>query len=248
VMDAETWVLKHTVKTDGFASALAFSPGGTSLALGGSRGDKAFVRLWDVQKQKIMGGSEGGGYRVHCLAFSIDGKQLASGDENGKVRLFDGRTGTARQDFEGHGPLRSGGEQCVTGVGFSPDGKTLVSGSQDKTLKLWDVEKGELLRNLEGNKARASALAFSPDGKLFATAGSTADSGVQGPFEVLLWDMKTGQPKKTFPEQTVPVNSLAFSPDGSTLAIGAGAGFNSAVNTGTGRAKTPGEFKLWNLK
>jgi hypothetical protein len=59
--------------------------------------------------------------------------------------------------------------------------------------------------------------------------------------------MKTGQPKKTFPEQTEPVNSLAFSPDGSTLAIGTGAGFNSAVNTGTGRAQTPGEFRLWNL-
>jgi RNA polymerase sigma factor (sigma-70 family) len=256
VMDAQTWALKHTVKADqpktpirfedGFASVLAFSPDGTSLALGGSSGAKAFVRLWDVQKQKMMGGTEGGGARVHCLAFSIDGKQLVTGDENGKVRLFDGRTGAGVRDFEGHGPLRSGGEQCVTGVGFSPDGKTLVSGSQDKTLKLWDVETGKLLRNLEGNKARVSALAFSPDGKLFATAGSTADS--RGPFEVLLWDMNTGQPKETFPEQTVPVNSLAFSPDGSTLAIGGGAGFNSKVNAETGRAKTPGEFKLWKLK
>jgi WD40 repeat protein len=71
---------------------------------------------------------------------------------------------------------------------------------------------------------------------------------VQAPFDVLLWDMESGQPKKTFPEQTVPVNSLAFSPDGSTLAIGVGDAFNSKVNTGTGRAKTPGEFTLWNLK
>jgi WD40 repeat protein/thiol-disulfide isomerase/thioredoxin len=238
VMDAQSWKLKHKIKS--FASALAFSPDGTRLALGGNSGfsDNAFMRLWDVQKQEMMGGTEGGGYRVHCLAFSIDGKQLATGDENGKVRLFDGRTGTARRDFEGHGPLRSGGEQCVTGVGFSPDGKTLVSGSQDKTLKLWDVETGKLLRNLEGNNSPVSALAFSPDGKLFATAGST---------DVLLWDMKTGKPKETFLEHTMPVNSLAFSPDGSMLAIGAGAGFNSKVNKGTGRAQTPGEFKLWNL-
>src|SRR5439155_22970335 len=106
VMDAQTWALKHKVKTDGFASVLAFSPDGTSLALGGRSGDKAFVRLWDVQKQKVMGGTEDGGYRVHCLAFSIDGKQLATGDENGKVRVFDGRTGAALRDFEGHGPLR----------------------------------------------------------------------------------------------------------------------------------------------
>jgi RNA polymerase sigma factor (sigma-70 family) len=247
VMDAETWALKHKVKTDGFASALAFSRDGMCLALGGNRNHIAFVRLWDVQKQKMMGGTEGGGYRVHCLAFSIGGKQLAAGDENGKVRVFDGQTGAARPDFEGHGPLRSGGEQCVTGVGFSPDGKTLVSGSVDKTLKLWDVEAGKLVRTLEGNKGPVTALAFSPDGEHFATAGGVTVND-QWKVEVILWDAKTGKPKKLFPEQTKPVSWLAFSPDGRTLAIGAGAGFNSRFNKGYGRAYTPGEFKLWKLQ
>src|SRR5262249_18694827 len=139
-------------------------------------------------------------------------------------------------------------EQCVTGVGFSPDGKTLVSGNQDKTLKLWDVETGKLLRNLDGNKAPVTVLAFSRDGKLFATAGTVREEGKEArSMEVLLWDMKTTRSTTAFSEQTVPVNSLAFSPDGSTLAIGAGAGFNSKVNTEIGRAKTPGEFKLWKL-
>jgi WD40 repeat protein len=126
-----------------FASALAFSPDGTRLALGGRSRlaeDAAFVRLWDVREQKLLGGTEGGGHRVNCLAFAGDGTRLATGDENGKVRLFDGLTGAVRQDFEGHGPLRPGGEQCVTGVGFAPDGKTFVSASADQTVKLWNAE------------------------------------------------------------------------------------------------------------
>jgi len=250
-MDAQTWALLHTVKAGGFASTLAFSPDGTRLALGGrSRlaDDAACVRLWDVRKEKSLGGTEGGGYRVSCLAFSGDGKRLAAGDENGKVRVFDGLTGAARQDFEGHGPLRSGGEQCVTGVGFSHDGKTLVSGSMDNTLKQWDVEAGKLLRKLEGNKAPVTGVAVSPDGKLFATAGAVQREGKCESVEVLLWDMETGKLKKALPDQTARVNALAFSPDGSTLAVGAGDGFYGKGDTEKGRAQTPGEVKLWKLR
>jgi RNA polymerase sigma factor (sigma-70 family) len=250
VMDAQTWALKH--KIDGFASALAFSPDGMRLALGGKSGsgdDGAFVRLWDVQKQKLIGGTAGGGYRVSCLAFSRDGRQLATGDENGKVRLLDGLTGAARRDFEGHVPLRSGGEQCVTGVGFSPDSKTLVSGCMDKTVKLWDVETGKLQGTLEGNKAPVRAFAFSRDGRLFATAGEVKDKDQPG-VEVLLWETKTGEARRIFPDQTMPVQSLAFSPDGSTLALGGGIPYRSGDpgdDTETGRVKTPGEFKFWKV-
>src|SRR5205823_7511831 len=103
LVDAQTWALKHMVDLEAGSgiSALVFSPDGTRLALGGRSRlnveDAASVRLWDVQKQKRMGRTEGGGYRVTCLAFSRDGKLLAAGDENGKVRTFDGLTGEARR-------------------------------------------------------------------------------------------------------------------------------------------------------
>jgi RNA polymerase sigma factor (sigma-70 family) len=251
VLDARTWALKHKVEASGFASALAFSPDGRRLALGGrSRraADGSFVKLWDVRQAKVIGGTEerqepplplGAGGRVTCLAFSRDGKLLAAGDENGKVRTFDARTGEETAVWDGH-------REWVSGVGFSPDGKTLVSGSGDKTVKLWDVKARKLLRTLEGNNGPVVALAFSPDGELFATAGA---GGAEGqPADVLLWDAQTGAVRRAFPDQTMPVNALAFSPDGATLAIGAGPGFRLGPDTETGRLKTPGEFTLWKVK
>src|SRR5262249_42674343 len=106
VVDASTWELKYRVEAPGGVWALAFSPDGTGLAVGGrSRlaDDAAFVTVWDVPKRKRLGGTEGGGFRVTCLAFSPDGKRLAAGDEKGKVRLFDGRDGEAIRSFAGHG-------------------------------------------------------------------------------------------------------------------------------------------------
>ncbi len=113
----------------------------------------------------------------------------------------------------------------------------------DRTLKLWDVETGKLVRTLEGNRAPVSALAFSPGGTLFATAGP----GAGGSIEVLLWDAKTGRPRGAFSEQTEPVGSLAFSPDGTVLAIGGGAALRSADAAEPGPARTPGGFKLWKV-
>jgi glucose/arabinose dehydrogenase len=242
LVDARTWDVKDKVAADGTAWTLAFSPDGTRLALGSfvKVKDGPYVKLYDVRKGKLIGGPTGkGGAGPICLAFSRDGKRLATGDQHGKVRLFDGLTGELSRTLEGHG-------EWVSGVGFFPDGKTFVSASSDKTLKLWDVESGKLQRTLEGNKGPVSALAFSRDGQLFATAG-----GLKDQVEVLLWDTKTAQVKKALPDQTMEVRSLAFSPDGGTLAIGAG---NPVVVSATenndviGRLKAPGEFKLWKLK
>jgi RNA polymerase sigma factor (sigma-70 family) len=239
LVNVDTGALEHKVDLgEGAVSALVFSPDGTRLAIGG-RGrlaeDTAFVRLWDVRKKKLIGGTEGGGHRTSCLAFSRDGALLAAGDEKGQVRLFDGRTGKLRKALAGHA-------QWVGGVGFSADGKALVSGGADRAVKLWDVETGKLRRELEGNRFGLTALAFSRDGRLFATAGGNKE------VELLIWDAKTWKVKKSLPGQTTHVQALAFSPDGRTLAVAAGNGVRLGPNWPNGRIEAPGEFRLWPIE
>jgi WD40 repeat protein len=204
-----------------------------------------FVKLWDVQKEKLIGGTkevkqnEAGsdlGEAANSLAFSPDGKLLAAACMDGKLRLFDGRTGELKKVWDD-----DSGRWWVV---FSPDSKTLVSQSRDKTVKVWDVEKAKVLRTLQGNKGSVTAMAFSPDGKLFATGGIVMEKDkVVG--EVILWDAKTGDLKHTLPGLTVPVSTLSFSPDGKTLAVAGGSGaYGDLKNDG----KTTGEIKLFSLE
>src|SRR5262249_3027237 len=247
LMDTEKWELKRKVDSDdihgNLVYAVAFSPDGKTLAMGGASPrveGGCFVKLWDVQKEKLIGGTKltaeakagaALGEAVNALAFSPDGKLLAAACMDGKVRLFDGRTGELKKVWE------DDSARAWWNV-FSPDGETLVSQSNDKTVQVWDVEKAKVLRTLQGNKAWVMAAAFSPDGKLFATGGIVRENDKVTGGEVILWDAKTGDLLHTLPDQTMPVSTLSFSPDGKTLAIAAGSGgdLNDVGNT-TGEIK-----------
>ena len=255
LMDAEKWELKRKVDSDGLDApvmplvhAVAFSPDGKTLAMGGAspRAEGGcFLKLWDIQMEKLIGGTKetkeadvgsGFGEAVTSLAFSPDGKLLAAGCADGKLRLFDGRTGELKKVWDDD-------VARAWWVVFSPDGKTLVSQSRDKTVKVWDVQTAKVLRTLQGNKASVMAVAFSPDGKLFATGGIVRENDKVTGGEVILWDAQTGDLKHTLPGLTVPVSTLSFSPDGKTLAIAGGSGGD--LKDG---GKTTGEIKLFPLE
>ncbi len=150
----------------------------------------------------ILHGHAGAVWRI---AFSPDGRTLATPSADGTVRLWNVRTHSQiGEPFRGH-------TDQVLSAAFSPDGKTLATSSADGAVRLWDVATHEQLgKPLLGHTNWVYQVAFSPDGKTLASA-STDDT-------VRLWDVGTRKSLGPSLQQDNWVWSVAFSPDGRTLA------------------------------
>ncbi|MDE0314773.1 MAG: DarT ssDNA thymidine ADP-ribosyltransferase family protein [Candidatus Poribacteria bacterium] len=164
--------------------AIQFSPDGTQLAVASSTWTQTSSNN-KIQIYTVVGTREE--LKVHIkptdrqssIAFSPDGKILASGGGNNEIHLWDVSTGVLLRTFGEH-------TQRINSVAFSPDGSVLVSGSEDKTIRLWNMDTGSHKKlQLSGH---VTSIAFSNDGITFAAGAECRREWVNF-YAIYLWDI-----------------------------------------------------------
>src|SRR5262249_18593928 len=146
--------------------ALAYSPDGRLLA-GPYEGNQ--VGLWDADTYRLVGTLTGHEGTVLSVAFSADGRRLASagGENDSLIKVWDVASKDCQLTLRGHA------DEVFAAV-FHPDGSRIASGGRDRLVRLWDAATGEELVRLPGHSDYVYALAFSPDGKtLVSSSGDT---------------------------------------------------------------------------
>lgn len=205
-------VAKGTPKqrVSGFADrvvAIAFSADGNRFATGGGAPtEDGEIKLFDAATGKLTGEIKNGhSDTVFGVAFSPDGKLLATCAADKFVKVFEVPSGKFVKAFEGH-------THHVMGVGWTPDGKKIASCGADNFVKVWDFEKGEKLRDMQGHAKQVTQLFFVGKTPQFLT--------VSGDSTVRMWNADNGGNVRQYPGASDFLYSVSASTDGTVVAAG----------------------------
>jgi WD40 repeat protein len=184
-------------------TALAFATGGELISATADGSALAWNLVPEWKLERTIGTGNAGSSltdRVNAVAFSPDGKQLATGSgepsRGGELKLWDVASGQLVRDFP---KVHS---DAVLSLEFSPDGKFLASGAADKMARVTELATGKVVRNFEGHTHHVLGVTWSADGRTLATAG--ADGMVKA------WDFTTGDRKKNIEGYDKEVTAVRF--------------------------------------
>ena len=233
--------LTFSNRQPGGVKGVAFSPDGVTFAtyMGAadpSAEDRAnSVRIWSLRDGRLRAQLVGHGKPVEDVAFSPNGKIVATSALDGAVRLWNANSGALLGTLK-----HTAGEKGI-GLGrasFSPGGSRLISVATDGSIKVWETTTGKLIANLKGHRAAVekAIYAMPPDRIVSVSADKTA----------IFWDATSFSAKLIFGGGQVRFNAGEFSADGSKiiLAGGNGSGIIDDLSSGSVSETTPGKFTV----
>jgi periodic tryptophan protein 2 len=184
-------------------SSVAINPSGEWLAFGASRLGQLLV--WEWQSESYVLKQQGHYYDMNTLAFSGDGQNIATGGEDGKVKLWNANSGFCYVTFPEH-------SASVSTVEFAKQGQVLFSASLDGTVRAFDLVRYRNFRTFTSpTPVQFCSLAVDPSGDVVC-------AGSLDTFEIYMWSVQTGKLLDVLSGHSAPVSGLAFSPTGNQLA------------------------------
>ncbi|KAL7424572.1 U3 snoRNP protein [Cryptotrichosporon argae] len=184
-------------------SSVAVSASGEWVAFGAAKLGQLLV--WEWQSESYVLKQQGHYFDMNTLAFAPDGQNIATGGEDGKVKLWNAASGFCFVTFPEH-------TAAVSAVEFAKQGQVLFTASLDGTVRAFDLVRYRNFRTFTSpSPVQFCSLAVDPSGEVVC-AGSL-DS-----FEIFMWSVQTGKLLDVLTGHTAPVSGLAFSPDGGQLA------------------------------
>lgn len=191
---------------------LAISPDGNLVAASLSLDRQRAIRIWDTATGTLHQTLEAGFSVITAISFSPDWKQLASGSQDGTLRLWNAARANAQETPDQETPdLRISKDRFDTVETETTwtDGKLMALVREDKTIELWDISTGDLLRALEGHCGFIRAVAFSPAGQLLVSASDEVSK---------VWSLKRDASLHPVARNLVGARRITFSPDGKVAA------------------------------
>jgi mono/diheme cytochrome c family protein len=192
----------ETYRTAMPVTALAFSPSGSELAVGGYHE----IMIWDAKEPKLLRRIKDVEQRVFGLVYSADGKQLAvaggTPGVSGEAALYDPASGKLIRRL---GTM----SDVALGLAYSPDGKQLAVCAADRSIRVYDPTSGKETLLIEDHADWVMCIAWSADGKRLVSGSRDKTAKV--------FDAATGDSQTTYPGHGETVLGVAFAPDGKTV-------------------------------